>query len=95
MSEVGKNEIFDRNEGLQEVPSTIVISEDSEGQGSMDFFRTTVSSDIHIVRIVTIRILAVHGSQVKVRAIIMKKIKVWILLLLLRALLHFHKKLGD
>jgi len=37
MSKEGENEIFNRTEVLQEVPSSIVISEDSEGQESMDF----------------------------------------------------------
>ena len=37
MSKEGENEIFNRTEDLQEVPSSIVISEDSEGQESMDF----------------------------------------------------------
>ena len=31
MSKEGENEIFSRTEVLQEVPSSIVISEDSEG----------------------------------------------------------------
>ena len=35
MSKEGENEIFNRTEVLQEVPSSIVISEDSEGQESM------------------------------------------------------------
>ena len=36
MSKEGENEIFNRTEDLQEVPSSIVISEDSEGQEFMD-----------------------------------------------------------
>ena len=38
MSKEGENEIFNRTEVHQEVPSSIVISEDSAGQESMDFF---------------------------------------------------------
>ena len=67
MSKEGENEIFNRTEVLQEVPSSIVISEDSEGQESMDF-------SVSLVWV--FRIKAVHGSQLKARAFIMKKIKV-------------------
>ena len=35
MSKEGENEIFNRTEDLQEVPSSIVILEDSEGRESM------------------------------------------------------------
>ena len=67
MSKEGENEIFNRTEVLQEVPSSIVISEDSEGQESMDF-------SVSLVWV--FRIKAVQGSQLKARAFIMKKIKV-------------------
>ena len=87
MSQEGKNEIFKRSEVLQEIPSSIVLDEDSQGQGSMDSFAPSTSP--------TKKSYSVRRSLLKVRAIIMKKIKVLILHLQQQEHHPFRKSLGD